>query len=63
MLIRVVDNNTNTVLNQTNTNDWAQAMVHYIDGFRRKYNNAKVEWYYSETAEGHKPVSTYKTFH
>lgn len=63
MLIRVVDNNTNTVLNQVNTNDWAQAMVHYIDGFRRQYTNAKVEWYYSETAEGHKPTSTFKTFH
>lgn len=63
MLIRVVDNNTNTVLNQANTNNWAQAMVHYIDGFRRQYNNATVEWYYTETAEGHKPTSTFKTFH
>lgn len=63
MLIRVVDNNTNTVLNQANTNNWAKAMVTYIDGFRRKYTNATVEWFYSEVAEGHKPVSTFRTFH
>lgn len=63
MLIRVVDNNTKEVLAQANTNKFAEAMVHYIDGYRRKYTDAKVEWYYSETAEGNKPVSTYKTFH
>ena len=62
MVIRVVDNNTKTVLAQANTNDFAQAMVHFIDGYRRKYDNAKVEWYYGNTAEG-KPVSVYPTFH
>jgi len=62
MLIRVVDNNTNKVLAQANTNNWAQAMVHFIDGYRRQYTNATVEWYYGETAEG-KPTTTYKTFH
>ena len=63
MLIRVIDNNTKTVLNQANTNDWAKAMITYIDGFRRNYTNATVEWFYSEVAEGNKPTSTYKTFH
>lgn len=62
MLIRVVDNDTRTVLNQVHSNDWAKIMVTYIGGFRRQYNNATIEWYYGETAEGHEPTTTYKTF-
>ena len=62
MFVQVVDNNTNKVLAKANTNDWAKMMVHYIDGYRRQFTNATIEWYYGETAEG-KPTTTYKTFH
>ena len=61
MFVQVIDNNTNEILTQANANNWAKMMVTYIDTFRRQYNNATVEWYYGETANG-KPATTYKTF-
>lgn len=60
MLIRVVDNNTNKVLAQAKTNDWAKTFITYIDGYRRQYTNATIEWYYGNTAEG--TPKTFKTF-
>lgn len=62
MLIRVVDNNTNAVITQAYTNEFTQAMIKYVDNFRRTYNNATIEWYYSNNANG-RPTTKYKTFH
>ena len=62
MLIRVIDNNTNNTLIQTNTNNWADAMIKYIENYRKSYNNATIEWYYTDDADG-RPYTTFKTFH
>ena len=62
MFVQVVENNTNKILAQVNTNNWAKAQIHYIEGYRRTFTNARVEWYYGENACG-TPEATYKTFH
>lgn len=61
MTIVVRDKNTNKIIAQANTNDWAEMYVRYIDQYRRKYNNAVVEVYYTKEIKGN-PVSKYNTF-
>ena len=61
MTIAVRDKNTNKIIAQANTNDWAEMYVTYISDYRRKYNNAVVEIYYTKEIKGN-PVSKYNTF-
>ena len=62
MTIAVRDKNTNKIIAQANTNDWAKMYVVYISGYRRQYNNATIEVYYSNDINGN-PVSKYNSFH
>ena len=61
MTITVRDKNTNKIIAQANTNDWAEMYIRYIDQYRRNYTNATVEVYYSNNIDGN-PVSKYNTF-
>ena len=61
MTIAVRDKNTNKIIAQANTNDWAEMYIRYIDQYRRNYTNATVEVYYSNNIDGN-PVSKYNTF-
>ena len=62
MTITVRDNITNQIITKANTNDWAAMYVRYIDHYRRDYNNATIEVYYSNDINGN-PVSKYNSFH